>query len=49
MGVKGEIQPGSGKGVCAVTGDAVHCKQAASGGIEGAGGLKGGTRALTPR
>ena len=30
MAVKGEMQPGSGKGVCAVTGDAVHCKQAAA-------------------
>ena len=49
MGVKGEIQPGSGKGVCAVTGDAVHCKQAASGGIEGAGGLKGGSQGVNPK
>ena len=51
MAVKGEMQPGSGKGVCAVTGDAVHCKQAAAaaaaangpGGISAAGGTNGGT------
>lgn len=42
MAVKGEMQPGSGKGVCAVTGDAVHCKQAAAAAAAAANGPGGG-------
>ena len=45
MAVKGEMQPGSGKGVCAVTGDAVHCKQAAAAAANSNGGVNSGLNA----
>ena len=45
MAVKGEMQPGSGKGVCAVTGDAVHCKQAAAAAANSNGGINSGLNA----